>query len=70
MIVEETKLPSMSNHGVNDNDLQLSFGIQYSHIAHHHSPLFQPLSVTIDSHTTMKQEDNQYKLLKRGIYDT
>jgi hypothetical protein len=35
----------MSSHGANDNDLQLSFGIQPFHIAHLHSPLFQPLSV-------------------------
>lgn len=66
----ETKLPSMLNHGVNDNDLQLSFGIQSFHIAHLHSPLFQPLSVAIISHSIMKREDNQCKLLKHGLGDT
>lgn len=66
----ETKLPCMSIHGVNDNDLQLSFGIQSFHIAHLHSPLFQPLSVAIISHSIMKREDNQCKLLKHGLDDT
>jgi hypothetical protein len=59
----------MLNHGVNDSDLQLSFGIQSFHIVHLHSPLFQPLSVTVVSYTIMK-EDNQHKLLKHGLCDT
>ena len=49
VILAETELPSMSNHGANGNALQLSFGTLSFHIAHLHSLLFQPLSVTIDS---------------------
>lgn len=61
------KLPSMSNHGVNGNAQQLSFGTQLFRIFHPHSLLFRLLSEIANSHVPLRNSDNPSKQLQRRV---